>query len=82
MDLLIAYGPDRFGVELKRVRDHDSLETVINARVTQLSGYLDSLGLGGGWLVIFDVREGRTRDERLGRREVDHGGRRITVLGA
>jgi hypothetical protein len=82
MDLLIAYGPDRFGVELKRVRDHDGLETIIEAGVAQLSGYLDSLGLGEGWLVVFDVREGRTWDERLWRRDLDHGGRRITVLGA
>jgi hypothetical protein len=82
MDLLIEYGPDRFGVELKRVRDHDGLEAIIEAGVAQLSGYLDSLGLAEGWLVVFDVRAGRSWDERLWRREVDHGGRRITVLGA
>ncbi len=35
MDLLVAYGPDRFGVELKRVRDRDGLETVVSNGVAQ-----------------------------------------------
>ncbi len=81
MDLLVAFGPDRFGVELKRVRDRDGLETVVSNGVAQLSGYLDALGLDRGWLVVFDVRPGRTWDERLWQREVEHAGRRVTVLG-
>ncbi len=82
MDLLVEYGPDRFGVEIKRVRDHDGLETIVANGVAQLSAYLDALGLDGGWLVIFDVRPHRTWDDRLWQREVEHSGRRITVLGA
>jgi hypothetical protein len=35
-----------------------------------------------GWLVVFDVRPGRTWDERLWEREADVGGKRVVVLGA
>ncbi len=82
MDLLVVYGPDRFGIEIKRVRDHDGLETIIARGVAQLCGYLQSLGLDHGWLVVFDVRAGRSWDERLWQREVAHAGRTVTVLGA
>jgi hypothetical protein len=82
MDLLVTYGPDRFAVELKRVRDRDSLETVLGDGLDQLCAYLDTLGLDHGWLVLFDVRPGRTWDERLWQREVLHAGRRVVVLGA
>ena len=82
MDLLVAYGPDRFGVEIKRIRDHDGPETIVSAGVKQLSACLDTLGLDHGWLVIFDVRPDRSWDDRLWQREVDHNGRRVTVLGA
>ncbi len=82
MDLLVVYGPARFGVELKRVRDHDGLETIVSGGVAQLCGYLQSLGLDHGWLVVFDVRPGRSWDERLWQREVTHAGRTVTVLGA
>ncbi len=82
MDLLIEYGPDRFGVEIKRVRDRDGLETIVSSGVTQLTGYLEALGLPSGWLVVFDVRAGRSWEDRLWQREVEHRGHRITVLGA
>ncbi len=48
----------------------------------QLSGHPDSLGLKDGWRVVSDVREGRTGDERLWRRERKHDHRRMTVHGA
>jgi alpha-tubulin suppressor-like RCC1 family protein len=50
--------------------------------VTQLTGYLEALGLPSGWLVVFDVRAGRSWEDRLWQREVEHRGHRITVLGA
>jgi len=82
MDLLVEFGAERFGVEIKRVRDHDGLETIIAEGVEQLVGYLDTLDLKVGWLVVFDVRKDRTWDDRLWRREVDHAGRLVTVLSA
>ena len=81
MDLLIEYGPDRFAIEIKRVRTRDALETVIERGVIQLGRYLDTVGLDHGWLVVFDVRPDRSWDERLWERTVDAGGKRITVIG-
>jgi hypothetical protein len=82
MDLLIEYGPDQFAVEIKRVRSRDALESVVETGVEQLGRYLDTVGLDQGWLVVFDVRPGRTWDERLWEREADAGGKRVVVLGA
>ncbi len=82
MDLLIEYGPDRFAVEIKRVRSRDKLDTVISRGVTQLGGYLDTVGLDHGWLVVFDVRPDRSWDDRLFAREATVDGKRVVVLGA
>ena len=81
MDLLIEYGPDRFAIEIKRVRTRDSLETVIDRGVIQLGRYLDTVGLDHGWLVVFDVRPDRSWEERLWEREAEFEGKRITVIG-
>jgi hypothetical protein len=81
MDLLIEYGPDRFAIEIKRVRTRDSLETVIERGVIQLGRYLDTVGLDHGWLVVFDVRPDRSWEERLWEREAEFEGKRIRVIG-
>ena len=81
MDLLIEYGPDRFAIEIKRVRTRDSLETVIERGVIQLGRYLDTVGLDHGWLVVFDVRPDRSWEERLWEREAEFEGKRIVVIG-
>jgi hypothetical protein len=58
VDLLVEYGGERFVVELKRVRPrHDSLERARERGAAQLSGYLQSLGLTEGWLIVFDQRD-------------------------
>jgi hypothetical protein len=82
MDLLVLHGPDRFAVEVKRVRSRDALERVMEAGVAQLGRYLDTVGLSAGWLVLFDVRPGRSWEERLWTREVVVDGRQVVVLGA
>ena len=48
----------------------------------QLAGYLDTVGLDEGWLVVFDVRPGVPWEERLWEREVSVQGKRVGVLGA
>ena len=82
MDLLIDFGPDRFAIEIKRVRSRDRLETVIERGVAQLGRYLDTVGLKEGWLVVFDVRLDRSWEERLWSQEVVVDGKRVVVLGA
>jgi hypothetical protein len=82
MDLLVVYGSDRFVVEIKRVRSRDALETVVSRGITQLSRYLDTLGLHEGWLVVFDVRPDRTWEDRLWARDQAVEGKVLHVLGA
>lgn len=82
MDLLVEYGPDRFALQIKRVRTRDTLETVAETGVTQLGRYLDTVGLDHGWLVVFDVRPDRSWEERLWEREANADGKRVVVLGA
>ena len=82
MDLLVEYGPDRFALEIKRVRTRDALETIVERGVAQLGRYLDTVGLDHGWLVVFDQRPDRSWDERLWtREEVSPNGKRVVVLG-
>jgi hypothetical protein len=74
VDLLVEYRGERFAIELKRVRPrHDALERIREEGARQLEGYLRSLGLKGGWLLVFDQRPGRAWSDRLWAedREVD-----------
>lgn len=83
MDLLVDYGPDRFALEIKRVRTRDSLDTIVARGVAQLGNYLGTVGLDHGWLLVFDVRPDRSWDDRLWtREETTRDGKRVVVLGA
>lgn len=46
-----------------------------------MTRYLDQLGLPEGWLVMFDLLEEPSWDERLTTREVKHRGKRIHIVG-
>jgi hypothetical protein len=82
LDLLVSYGPDRFAVEVKRVRERDGLERVREAGIAQTLRYLDTVGLSEGWLVLFDVRAGRSWEERLWAETVEQDGRLVHLRGA
>lgn len=82
VDLLVEFGRDRFAVEIKRVRERDGLDAQKQRGAAQLAAYLDTVGLTEGWLVLFDVRAGRSWDERLWDEDVDVDGKRIRMLGA
>ena len=43
---------------------------------------MDTSAADAGHLVVFDMRGGRTWDEKIFRRERTHAGKRITVWGA
>lgn len=81
IDILVEYAGERHAIELKRVRPNDSLDTIRGDGVTQLSGYLDRLGLTEGWLVIFDQRKGRTWEQRIWSEVVVEGGRTLRLVG-
>ena len=83
LDLVVSYGPDRFAVELKRVPPRGvSLETIREEGVAQLAGYLDTLGLAEGWILVFNQRPGLSWEERLWSEEREVDGRRIHLRGA
>jgi type II secretory pathway predicted ATPase ExeA len=82
LDLCVEYGGERFAIEVKRIRARDGLEKKRAEGIVQLCGYLDTLGLTEGWLVLFDVREGRTWDDRLWSEDVVHDGKTLHLVGA
>lgn len=80
MDLCLRYGAVTLGIELKVWRQ--GRPSPLERGLEQLDRYLAGLGLGSGWLVIFDQREGqgpmaeRTRTEAA----VTQGGRSVVVI--
>jgi hypothetical protein len=76
IDLLVEFGGGRHVVELKRVAPNRAgLERVRGDGIAQLEGYLGTLGLTEGWLLIFDQRPDRSWDDKLWREEVEANGR-------
>jgi hypothetical protein len=83
IDLCVRYpypgGVERWAVELKVWRDRrkDPLEEGLS----QLSGYLAHLGLDRGTLILFDARtEAAALPDRCSLQEIEHDGRRISLL--
>lgn len=82
MDLCLRYGEVTLALELKVWRD--GRPDPLAEGLTQLDDYLNGLGLGTGWLVIFDRRSGlpdiseRTSSEAA----VTPAGRTITLIRA
>ena len=61
LDLLVAWRGQRYAIEVKLRRDTTTEERALD----QVARYLDRLGLAAGWLVLFDLREGRSWEERI-----------------
>ena len=82
MDLCLQYGAVTLGIEIKVQRD-DRRNQLIRG-LEQIDGYLARLGLGAGWLVIFDRRANILPIEEHLRSELHHSeqGREITVIFA
>ena len=66
MDLIVELGTFRYPVEIKLWRGPKT----VDEGLAQLDGYLDTLGLNQGWLVIFDRRPDVPWDEKISRRDV------------
>jgi hypothetical protein len=64
------------------VRERDGLERVREAGIAQTLRYLDTVGLSEGWLVLFDVRAGRSWEERLWAETIERDGRVVHLRGA
>ena len=77
LDLMVEWKGQRHAIEVKLRRD----TTTESRALDQVTRYLDRLGLDEGWLVMFDLRQGPSWEERLTTREVEHRGRRVVVVG-
>jgi type II secretory pathway predicted ATPase ExeA len=77
VDLVVEWHGERHVIELKLRRD----ERTEAKALEQVAGYLDTLGLDQGWLVLFDLRKGVAWDEKLFMREVEFLGKVIRVVG-
>jgi hypothetical protein len=77
LDLMIFWNGRRHAIEVKIRRDTDTeaegLEQVVR--------YLDSAGLGAGWLVVFDLRKEVSWADKQFVREVAHAGKQIRIVG-
>lgn len=83
IDLLVDFRGERHVIELKRVApQRATLERVRAEGIAQLTGYLDTVGVAEGWLLIFDQRADRTWEEKLWSEEVESNGKRLHLRGA
>jgi hypothetical protein len=77
LDLLITWKTQRIAIELK-MKHRPTAEA---RGVAQLAGYLESLGLDEGWLVLFDPSLGEDWDARIFTRIETVGTRTVHVVG-
>jgi hypothetical protein len=77
LDLVLEWHGARYAVEVKLRRDSETEQDAFE----QLARYLDTLGFGEGWLVLFDLRSTAPWQQRLLLREAEHDGKRIHVVG-
>ncbi len=89
-DLLIEWGqvgsggqvrPRKYVIECKVRRENVGWESLLGEGRKQTAKYMDRCGAEAGHLVIFDLRAGRSWDERLFHREPQAGELPITVWG-
>jgi hypothetical protein len=82
MDLCVKHGPDTLGIEIKVW--HPGRVDPLAEGLPQIDGYLVKLGLGSGWLVLFDRRPGLGPiAERVATFDaVTAGGRTVRVIRA
>ncbi len=75
LDLCIEFKGHRYAVELKMRRQlkQDSY--------AQLAGYLDTLGLGEGWMAVFDTDSSKSWEEKIYNRDELVGGKTLHIVG-
>ena len=77
LDLMVFWREERHAIEVKLRRDTETEEEALE----QVRRYLDHAGLEEGWLVLFELRREVPWSEKLTRREVEHQGKQIRVIG-
>ncbi|HMV68370.1 MAG TPA: AAA-like domain-containing protein [Myxococcota bacterium] len=81
VDVVVTFAGARHVFELKRVGPRASLDAVVRDGVEQLAGYLDTLGLREGWLLVFEPREQVPWDQKLWARDVERDGKQLHLRG-
>lgn len=76
-DLVIYFGPDCFVLELKLKYDSYSEPEGLE----DLAAYLDKLGEGRGYLVLFEINAAKTWEERIRWEERIQDGKTLTLVG-
>lgn len=74
---MIEFHGERHVIEVKLRRDTQTEERAL----AQVARYLDSAGCSEGWLVMFDLRSTLSWEQRITRRMVEVGGKRVTIVG-
>ncbi|MEP7126136.1 MAG: AAA family ATPase [Byssovorax sp.] len=77
LDLVIHWHGTRHAIEVKLRRDTQTEKRALE----QAAGYLDTIGLDEGWLVMFDLRARRSWKQRLTSKISKTAGKRIHVIG-
>jgi hypothetical protein len=82
LDLCVEFQGDKLGIEVKTWRDSDKTGDPTVEGLPQLDGYLARLGVGRGWLVLFDQRKNiAPLPDRMKRETVTtEGGRRVELV--
>ena len=68
-------------IECKVRRERPGSAPLIREGLEQTAAYMDKCGAESGHLVIFDMRQGKTWEERMFRRDLQKGDHPITVWG-
>ena len=68
-------------IECKVVGERSGLETIVRQGLRQTAAYMDLCGAESGHLVVFDMRPGKTWEERIFTRDREPGQPPITVWG-
>jgi len=76
-DLCVTVGENRYPIELKIRYDAGTRDKGLE----QLSGYMDTLGVTVGWLVVFDRDPERPWDTKIFREEITHKDKTIHIFG-
>jgi type II secretory pathway predicted ATPase ExeA len=77
LDLMLFWRAERHAVEVKLRRD---TETEAEA-LEQVLRYLDAAGLDEGWLLLFDLRQGLTWEDKLFTRDEQTADKLVHVVG-
>ncbi|MBU0566574.1 AAA-like domain-containing protein [bacterium] len=76
-DLLVEFGPQRFVIELKLLRDQYCEEEGLE----QIARYLDRLGLDHGYFILFEIDPKIPWENRIYRKEVEQDGKKVSLIG-